>query len=481
MPFSGKSVSRALVAFLLVLITSGLTQPRAALGPRIEPILEAESAQPAFWGVFVQDVESGEVLYSYNPNHLFMPASNQKILTSAAALDAMGSDYRYRTVLYFDGSIRGSTLNGDLIIRGSGDPSFGSVFASGGDPIRNWAKRLAEMGITSIEGRIVGDDNAFDERAYGEGWDIDYVTSQGSRLIGVSTSGLAYNDNVVEVKIVAAGAGKSPEITTRPDGFLVVDNSLTTANRRRGIAVRTAKVLGSESISLQGSIPRSYEGTIVMPVTNPTALTANSLRNYLIGHGIEVKAEVFDIDDLPEYEYSTEKPLFAHVSPPLLDILMEVNKESNNFYADQVFRSFSSGSAAASESRIKSLLSQAGANAAGIDVNDGSGLSRKNLITPESMAKLLAYMYKHPESEAFLMSLARGGEARSTLRGRLGTVPVRAKTGSLEYVRALSGYVTMPDGRTAAFAIFANHFNGPSYQITQTIDRIVMEVAGQGS
>ncbi|MEX0746986.1 MAG: D-alanyl-D-alanine carboxypeptidase/D-alanyl-D-alanine-endopeptidase [Rhodothermales bacterium] len=469
---------------LLIFLSTGVTSQPAAVGPRIEQILSAESIRPAFWGIYVQDLASGDVLFSQNPNHLFIPASNQKILTSAAALDALGSDYRYRTVLYFDGAVTGSTLRGDLVIRGSGDPSFGSVFGGGPNPLRAWAKSLAEMGVTRVEGRIVGDDDVFDDRAYGEGWDIDYVVTQSSRLLGVSAGGLSSNDNVVEVKIVAAGAGNAPEITMRPPGFLAVENGLMTANRRRGISVSTARSLGGESISLQGSIPRSYEGTIVMPVTNPTAFTVNSFRSYLQDLGVDVDADAVDIDDLAEFEYSTEMPLFVHVSRPLAEILQTVNKESNNFYADQVFRSFSGGgSAAGGEQRIKGLLQRAGASTDGLDFNDGSGLSRKNLVSPEAMTKLLAYMYKHPEREAFLGSLAQGGERQSTLQHRLHNLPVRAKTGSLEYVRALSGYASTPDGRTLAFSIFANHFSGPSYQVTQTIDRIVMELAsaGQGS
>ena len=463
---------------LLIFLVTGVTSQQPPLGPRIEQILSGESVRPAFWGIYVQDLASGDVVFAQNPNHLFIPASNQKILTSAAALDALGSDYRYRTVLYFNGTVNGSTLKGDLVIRGSGDPSFGSVFGGGQNPLRNWAKSLAEMGVTRVEGRIVGDDNVFDDRPYGEGWDIDYVVTQSSRLLGVSAGGLSSNDNVVEVKIVAAGTGKAPEITMRPAGFLAIENGLMTANRRRGISVNTARTLGGESMSLQGSIPRSYEGTIVMPVTNPTAFTVNSFRSYLQGFGVEVEADPIDIDDLPEFEYSTDMPLFAHVSRPLAEILQTVNKESNNFYADQVFRSFSGGgSAAGGEQRVKNLLQKAGAATEGLDFNDGSGLSRKNLVSPEAMAKLLAYMYRHPEREAFLESLAKGGERQSTLQHRLHNLPVRAKTGSLEYVRALSGYATTPDGRTLAFAIFANHFNGPSYQVTQTIDRIVMELA----
>lgn len=463
-------------AFLLSFTPNGVQDAR--LASRIDQIISENGAESAFWGIFVQDLATGEVLYSRDAKKSFIPASNQKVLVSAAALDALGSTYRYRTALYFDGRVRGDALEGDLILRGSGDPTFGSVFAPGGDPLVAWARRLAEMGVRRIEGRIVGDDNVFDDRKYAEGWDVDYVTNQSSRLLGVSTNGIAYNDNVVEVKITASRAGQPPRIETRPDGYLEIQNGLTTRGRQRGIAVNTDRALGGETISFKGSIPIRYAGTIVMPVTNPTALAVQAFRNYLEGQGIEVEGEALDIDDLSDYEYSRDAPLFAHVSPPLREILSLVNKESNNFYAEQVFRTFApGGSADGGERRIKQLLEGAGADTRPVSIRDGSGLSRKNFVTPEAMARLLTHMYSHPERDVFMASLAKGGEPQSTLRHRLHNLPVFAKTGSLESVRSLSGYATTAGGRTLAFAIFANNYSAPSYHVTQSIDRIVMELA----
>lgn len=475
--------ARSVVLLLFfVLPWASASAQSTALSASISQIMQAESAQPAFWGAYVEDVQSGQVHYALNARHPFIPASNQKLLTSAAALDALGSQYRYKTVLYFDGSVSGDVLRGDLILKGSGDPTFGSVQASGEDPLRLWARRLAELGVRRIEGRIVGDDNVFDDRAYAKGWDIDYITDQASRALGVSASGLAYNDNVVEVKITANGTNRAPEITTRPDGIVQIRNDLMTAGRRRGISVRTSRDFGSETVRLEGSIPRAYDGTIVTPVTNPTAFTANALALHLQQYGIEVDAEIADIDDLNEFEYETDRPLFVYVSPPLSEILTIVNKRSNNFYAEQVFRTFSwGGSADGGEKRIKELLSRAGASTTGVAIRDGSGLSRKDMMTPEALGKLLVHMYGHQERDVFLASIPQGGEPRSTLRYRLHNQPVQAKTGSLEYVRTLSGYARTPTGRTLAFVVFANNYTGPSYQITQTIDRIVMELASSGA
>ena len=460
---------RRLVTLPAAAIALALATAPAGPPPDLDTILNGSISRNAFWGVYVQHVETGETWYEHNASNAFIPASNQKIFTSATALDALGSDYRYRTVLYSDGQVEGSVLKGDLVLRGSGDPTFGSEQVRRGDPLRTWATDLADMGITRIEGRIVGDDNAFDDQPYAEGWDIDFVTSRASREVGVSIGGLAYNDNVVLVNIRAGSPGRPARVSMNPDGFLDFRNRMVTANRRRGIAITTHRDFRNERITLQGSLPRTYNGTVGVPVANPTAFAAATFTKYLREAGIEVQGEPVDIDDLNNFRYDREQPLFVYVSPPLLDILHIVNKESNNFYAEQVFRTYASnGSAQGAENRIKQLLRRAGAATGDIEIRDGSGLSRKNMITPRAMGNLLTYMHGHEQREAFLASLARGGERGSTLRYRLNRVPVRAKTGSLEFVRSLSGYVTTQGRANAGLrclrqqllgAILPNHAN----------------------
>jgi D-alanyl-D-alanine carboxypeptidase/D-alanyl-D-alanine-endopeptidase (penicillin-binding protein 4) len=159
-----------------------------------------------------------------------------------------------------------------------------------------------------------------------------------------------------------------------------------------------------------------------------------------------------------------------------------INKKSNNFYAEHVFRAFGyDGSARGAERRMKTFLRRVGADAStlqhAVSVNDGSGLSRKDMTTPRVVVDLLDYMDRHGEREAFVASLARGGEPGTTLKHRLRGVRVRAKTGSLKSVRALSGYVERPDGRRLAFSFIANHYGGPSYRVTQTLDRLTRALA----
>lgn len=466
------------VACALTLFASAYP-PSPALEAEIDRILEQTQNRPAFWGLYVEELSTGEALYSHNADHLFVPASNEKVFTTATALDALGRDYRYQTKLLFDGTVDDTELKGDLILEGSGDPAFGSSEIRRGDPLQQWAQRLADMGVTRVEGRLIGDDDVFDNKSYNEGWDVDYMTSQASRLLGVSVGGLSYRDNLVRVRIRSSQPGQAPTVTTHPSDYLDIQNHATTAPRRRGRAIEVNRAFGEEAIQISGSVPSGYAGTIFVPVTDPTHFTLYNFKETLEEAGIDAEElELVDIDELrPKPEFEGAQPLFVHLSPPLSELLSVINKESNNFYADQVFRSFGyAGSAEGGENRVKALLRRAGADADAVSIRDGSGLSRKNLMTPKAMVKLLAHMREHSEQEVFLRSLPEGGEAESTLRFRLQEVPVRAKTGSIELVRTLSGYTTTAEGQEVAFAFFANNYAAPSYLIVQTFDRIVRAI-----
>jgi D-alanyl-D-alanine carboxypeptidase/D-alanyl-D-alanine-endopeptidase (penicillin-binding protein 4) len=224
-------------------------------------------------------------------------------------------------------------------------------------------------------------------------------------------------------------------------------------------------------------VARSYNGTLAVPVSNPTTFVLSSFERRLQEAGIDTDLTLIDIDDL-EDRPDRGSPLFVEFSRPLAEIAAVMNKESNNFYAEQVFRSYGwGGSARGAARRTKSFLREAGVNTRQLLVHDGSGLSRKDLITPQAMVKMLTHMNEHEEREAFLASLPRGGEYNTTLDYRLHRTDVQAKTGSLEFVRALSGYTKRANGNRVAFAVFANNYTGPSYQISRTIDDIVRAVA----
>jgi D-alanyl-D-alanine carboxypeptidase/D-alanyl-D-alanine-endopeptidase (penicillin-binding protein 4) len=458
----------------LVLVILGLRAP-ISVEERLDAVRVQLTSDQTFWGIYVQEVASGRVLAAQHAHQGLLPASTQKLLTTAAALDLLGPDFRYETVLYLNGKIEGGILEGDLILRGSGDPTFGSPSWDAPDPLRQWAQELAKQGITQIKGRIIGDDNAFDDRPYADGWDVDYLTSQFTLGLGFAVSGLSYHDNHVVLRVAATSPGMPPRVQQDPIPYLHVDNRALTAARRYGEALGIERAFGSESLRLYGTVPAGYHGTLGLPVANPTRYALEAFRHYLIAAGITVEAALVDVDDLPSPpRYDRSRPLLVHASAPLKEIVQLINRRSHNFYAEQLFRTLSpDGTAEGAARRIQVFLQRQGIATQGLVIRDGSGLSRKNLVPPAVLGELLRAMHGHPDREAFLASLPQGGEQRSTLVGRLSDVPVRAKTGSLMHVRTLCGYTTTADGRTVAFAFMANNYTLPAPRVVQAIDQMV--------
>lgn len=468
---------RALPLTLILLFGTLFSAAAQPLAPRINSLLQERRANHAFWGVSIYDLEQDSLLFSRNAERGFLPASNQKLFTTAAALDLLGSTYRYETTLTFDGTTKDSVMQGDLRLNGSGDPTFGSTALRLTDPLRDWAERLAEMGVRRIEGRLIGDDEVFLDGFYPDGWSVNYLTRQKGQQMGVKAGGLSYRDNTVPVTVHATQPGQPPEVYIQPNGVLEFENRAVTSERWRGSTLLINRTFSTNRIVLTGSVARSYEGVRNVPVSDPTAFTLRIFEERLQQAGIETDLEIVDVDDL-EAPSSEGEPLFVHLSPPLSEIVRVINKRSNNFYAEQVFRTYGwGGSARGGARRTETFLRRAGIDTRDLSINDGSGLSRKDLVTPQAVRELLVHMSEHPEGKAFRASLPRGGERNTTLSLRLGRTNVWAKTGSLAFVRGLSGYVERPDGSLVAFALFANNYTGPSYQITHTMDDLVQMLA----
>ena len=363
-------------------------------------------------------------------------------------------------------------MRGDLTLRGSGDPTFGSTELRQRDPLQQWAEQLAEQGVERIEGRLIGDARRFDGVAYPEGWDIGYVTRQASRYIGTASSALSYSDNVMSVQIRATEPGQRPQLRAYPNDAVTLNNEAVTSSRWRGNALQLDRSFESNTIRLHGSVARSYIGTVNVPVTEPTDFATRSLVLALEEAGISTSLTRVDADTLdPVPERGSL--LFVSLSPPLADIVALINKKSNNFYAEQVLRTIGwGGSVKGGARRIEQFLRRAGASRRAA-VHDGSGLSRRNLVAPSTLTSLLRYMDTHAEAEAFRASMATSGERNTTMEYRLSRYPVRAKTGSLRYVRALSGYAERPNGERVIFSLIANNYEGGSYRVRRTMDEIV--------
>lgn len=440
----------------------------------IDAVLAKTDLPSAFWGVYAQDLRSGRVVVSRNAEKLFMPASTLKLATVAAALDVLGPDHRFVTRLYHFGTAADGTLRGDLVIRGDGDPTFGSEWIEQ-DPLATWAAALAAKGVRRIEGRIIGDDDRFSDVLYPEGWDVTHI---GTESYAPATSGLSWGDNLIEVTIT--GGGTSPSVSLSPAGALRVENRLVSGSRRAPL--RIDRPLGSDRLLLEGAVSARFAGDIELPVTNPTRYAVLAFVEALRNEGITVDAEALDADDLSEpLSYGDQKPLRATVSPRLSEIAERILRRSDNLYAEHVLRALTpDGDLDGATGRVEAFLRRVGATTGAIQVVDGSGLSRKNLVTPQSMGALLAAMTEHPAGDVFRAVLPAGGTEESTLEYRLRNVPLRAKTGSISYVRALAGYLTNSQGHPMVFAILTNHYTTGSGAVIRAQDRIVEALATGG-
>jgi D-alanyl-D-alanine carboxypeptidase/D-alanyl-D-alanine-endopeptidase (penicillin-binding protein 4) len=435
----------------------------ARIRDALDAILAEPDLPPAYWGVYVRDLATGRAVYARNAGRLFLPASNLKLVTTAAALDAFGPAHRFATRLYVGGETTADgTIRGDLVVRGAGDPTFGSR-SSGDDPFEAWARALAEAGVRRIEGRLVGDDDVVEDAPWAEGWDVSHVTTE---AFAQGVGGLSWGDNLVAVRV------RGRAVETDPPGFAVVDGPTGSGG------LRVARRLGSNVLDVRGQT--SGTATRLVPIEQPTRFALHAFRRALEDAGIALAVELVDADELaqrPDYA-ALGAPVLAHLSPPLAEIVGHTNRRSDNFYAEQLFRLLApDGTADTASDRVEAFLEAAGAETEGLSIRDGSGLSRKDLVTPRALVALLAHMDRHPARAVFAGSLPAGGAPGSTLGRRLSDVEVRAKTGSLDYVRALSGYVTGPDGHRLAFSVIANNYTTGGRRIVDAVDRIVRALA----
>ena len=440
----------------------------------VDEILAEEDLPNAFWGLVIHDARTGRVVLSRNADKNLLPASNLKLFTTATALDELGPTFRYTTRLYHLGDVSpDGTLTGDLVIRGSGDPTFGSE--GYGDPLKGWAEALAEAGVRRVVGRIIGDDDAFEDARYGEGWDVTHIATES---YAPAAGGLVWADNLVNIQIAGTSPGQPVRFESDPEGFVTVRGDVRTRGSG-GAGLDVERTLGTDEFTLRGGVPARYRGTLRVPVANPTLYTVYAFADRLGEAGVDVsRATLVDVDDLdadPDYEGA--EPLRAYVSPLLSEIVERINRESDNLYAEQVFRTLGRGTVDRAADRVEAFVEAAGAEADGLFLADGSGLSRKDMVTPASLAAVLRAMRTHPAGGVFRASLPEGGGSGSTLRNRLGGVPVRAKTGSLLAVRCLAGYVDGPDGTPYVFVLMANNYTARGGQIARAQDEIVRAIA----
>jgi len=453
----------------------------------LDEIFKDPSFSNAYWGVIIQSLETGEYLYRLNEHKSFIPASNMKLFTTAVALIKLGPDFRYKTYIYTDGKIKDEILYGNIFIRGSGDPTISGRFTNGDviKTFKDWADSLLKLGIKEINGDIVGDDNYFDDQYMGTGWAWDDETYWYSAHI----SALSFNDNCVDFEIFPGKKIGDPAIIKiNPNTkYVQIKNQVITVHPDSSTKIDFFRAPGTNIINVFGKISlKSKPQKESISIHNPTLYTATVFKEVLESKGIKITGSAVDIDDTflnPDYENMTI--LASYESPPLSEIIKVINKRSQNFYAEQLFRTLGKifggeGSTQKSVEVIKTTLSQFGIPPEAISIYDGSGLSRLNLVTPFQILTLLNYMYKHEYFSYFYESLPIAG-VDGTLETRMRKTKaqgnVRAKTGYVQYARALSGYIKTKDNEMLSFVMITNNYLIPTSAANMIQDIVCQRLA----
>jgi len=468
------------------------------LSQRIDRVIDQSDLAFARWGVHVSSMADGTTLYQQNADKLFTPASNMKIFTTAVALDVLGSDFRWRTSVYANATPDASgRISGDLILYGRGAPDFVSRARNADrDSLAKLVDDLYDRGLRHVAGHVIGDASYFRGDPLGEGWqwtDLQWY-------FAAEASALSINGNEVGVNLFSSGkADKPPEVkASEPSAYVTVQNHMVTVKSGVRPTIGVHRGLSDNNVRVWGEFAPDSKGLGArLSVHNPALWAATMFKDALRARGItiggEPQARNSRVAQSQRFNPTQAIELAFATSQPLSAIARTTNKESNNLYAELILRTIgrergelAALSDASGRERgddevglavIRSWLAGSGVAIEGVALHDGSGLSRLNMVTPESITGLLRVFSTKSASQAFWESLPLSGRD-GTLSGRLKDVTDRisAKTGSLTYNSALSGYLTAANGEVFAFSIMCNDQTRRT-DSTGLIDQIVRLIA----
>ena len=450
------------------------TMPRTAAalaGDLTNSVGRIKSGQ---FGVMVTSLTRGDTLFAYNAAAPMLPASTMKLLTTAIAFERLGPTYQFSTDALRDGEITpDGTLNGNIYIRGDGDPSFGGRFL-GGKPaaaINRLAELVASQGIKRINGNVIGDPSAFDDERIPQGWLSRYLQAGYAARV----SGLSLNENLVWVTITSSGVSLEPSTSALPLVNLV--RYVKGSGARIRIGRKTDGTIIVSGTMGRNAGPRRY----VYVVEDPAAFTTGAFRNALVAQGITIGGST-RIGRTP----GNATKIASFVSPTLDRMAAAMNRESINHYAELIYRNAArgknrdvQGTARSAQSTLRNFFAnKIGTDTTSLHFADGSGLSTMDRVTPRAMTQLLGFAHRASWGPWFHASLPVAGESellRRRMRGGQAQGNLHAKTGTTNDVIGLAGYVTALDGEVIAFTFL---YNGRDrWTAKAMIDRMGMTLA----
>lgn len=509
------------LVFLLLIATATFANDKHSLAAKIDKVLAQPDVARGFWGIEIDSLDTGKTLYEHNSDKLFTPASNAKLFTTATAFALLGPDYRFHTTVETAGTIdKHGRLDSDLVIVGRGDPNLSgrtlpyNLRTERKQPpivaMENLADQLVKKGLRYVDGDIVADDSYYAFERYGEGWAQDDLVWEW----GAPVSALTINDNVIFVNILPAdraGERAFVDITPFPEYYRIDNRIITTPTGTGPRKIYINREPGSNQLTLWGNIPVDDQGANeALSIEDPADFTAKLFRLLLEERGVVIygrpRTHHTELASLSTFSVTTTASagggadrfappvnrlplvLADYGSQPLSADLRVINKVSQNLHAELLLRLLGKekGTAGTVEGGLeveRSFLTQADIRPDEYKFYDGSGLSRQDLVTPHAIVKLLTYATRQPWGAAYADTLPVAGVDGSLVERFVNTMAqgvVRAKTGSLDHVNSLSGYLTTGKGEHVVFSIIANNHDLTNKHAIETIDSIVQLVMQEG-
>ena len=455
----------------------------------INTFLKDSNLKNASVSISFIDAESGELVASHAPDLSVSPASSLKVVTTATALKTLGSDYTFLTLLQHDGKIDAEgVLKGNLYIKGLGDPTLGSKQMEEAEDLETVMQKfrlaLQQKGIRRITGHIIGDGSYFSSDVNCDSWQWNDL----GNYYAAGVWGLNIHENLYYLRFRQnSQVGKRPGIAAiepEVDG-LEFKNEIRSAGRNTG---DNAYIYGAPYTfirHLRGTIPAgnalfSIKGSI----PDPPKFAAQYLKKELETVGIISDREAISMMEFQEKggKDGERHKLLEHRSPELKDIVRRANMESVNLYCESLLKTISKtkgadGSYPSGTKLINSYWQDRGVNMEGVFLEDGSGLSSRNVVTSRFMAQLLRKMYKDSDFEAFYESLPEAGKSgslKNTLKGTIAEGRLRAKSGTLKRVRSYTGYVRSKSGDMRCFSIIVNDFAGSGGTMRRKMEQLML-------
>lgn len=455
-------------------------------------LLQAPYMRGASFSLVVKDVQEGRTVYCYDTDRLQSPASVLKTVATATALEILGEDYRYPTTLEYDGILENGTLEGNLYIKGSGDPSLGSShFAPGQNKfLSTWIAALQKAGIKHITGSVISDESIFDT----EGVSIKWLREDMGNYYAPGSYGISIFDNMYKLSLQTGAAGTRPVLKgTEPDiPFIRFKNYLKAAP----VSSDSAYIIGApldDVRYLYGVLPANREAYVLKgDIPDPALYLARYLTDQLQQKGIRVDGSPscyrIEVEE-NRWKKGERKEIVTTYSPTLREIASICNHVSHNLYADalvktvglqykprrnEMISSFGRGVQV-----VKEYWEKKGLDVFPLRMNDGRGLAPADKVSAGFMGELLVYMATESAvSDAFIASLPQAGiegSVRNFLKGSKLQGKAHLKSGGITGVRSYAGYITK-DGKTYAVAVFSNNYSCPMSRMTRALEKLLLQL-----